>query len=232
MSTSPRFKIYGKKRKIIFEKTIGIAYDINISIREYFSMSVGRPRKFDTQEVLIKSIDVFWANGYSNTSFADLERATGLHRQSICYAFGDKHSLFVKCLESYCESGWQQMNLAANDAVSSIDIFRKIFEYWMDEVTDVEERGCFILNAISEMAHRDVIIKEIIRKSHDDMLVLLSEIVKKGIENNEIKSELTPDFVALQYLSMLDGLILELKIGRPRQDVYDSFELFIKMIKA
>lgn len=195
-------------------------------------MSVGRPRKFDTQDVLAQSIDVFWRNGYSNTTFADLERATGLHRQSICYAFGDKHSLYVQCLESYCESGKLHMNNISARDVSAAKALEDIFEYWMLEISDVEERGCFILNAISEMAHRDVIVKEMILRCHNDMVQMLVSLLERGIKKGDVRANLNPHHIALQYLSLLDGLILELKIGRPKQDVYNGFESFINMIKA
>ncbi|NJN56968.1 MAG: hypothetical protein HC879_05440 [Leptolyngbyaceae cyanobacterium SL_5_9] len=57
----------------------------------------GRPREFDCEATLAKAVDVFWEYGFSRITYALLEQATGLHRQSIVYAFGDKKRCFRLC---------------------------------------------------------------------------------------------------------------------------------------
>ncbi|MEL6262374.1 MAG: TetR/AcrR family transcriptional regulator [Cyanobacteria bacterium J06626_6] len=44
---------------------------------------------------------VFWQQGFAKTTYADLEKATGLHRQSLVYAFGDKKALFESAIDYY-----------------------------------------------------------------------------------------------------------------------------------
>lgn len=59
----------------------------------------GRPREFDREAALAKAMEMFWEQGFSKTIYAILERATGLHRQSLVYAFGDKKALFQAVLQ-------------------------------------------------------------------------------------------------------------------------------------
>ena len=49
-------------------------------------------------------MEQFWESGFEATGLADLEACTGLGRQSLYTAFGDKRAMFVACLERYRES--------------------------------------------------------------------------------------------------------------------------------
>jgi TetR/AcrR family transcriptional repressor of nem operon len=64
---------------------------------------MGRPRSFDTTSALRAIEDQFRMTGYAGTSLDDVAAATGLGRGSIYAAFGDKHELFMRSLEEFCE---------------------------------------------------------------------------------------------------------------------------------
>ena len=60
-----------------------------------------RPRQFDTEDVLLKAMDLFWRRGYQATSMQNLAACMGLGSGSIYNEFGDKHGLFVRALQHY-----------------------------------------------------------------------------------------------------------------------------------
>jgi AcrR family transcriptional regulator len=64
---------------------------------------MGRPRSFDTTAALRAVEEQFRATGYAGTSLDDVAAATGLGRGSIYAAFGDKHELFMRSLEEFCQ---------------------------------------------------------------------------------------------------------------------------------
>ena len=61
----------------------------------------GRPRSFDTDQVLGQVRDTFWRYGYAGTSMDQLSAATGLHKPSLYGAFGDKKRLYLAALDNY-----------------------------------------------------------------------------------------------------------------------------------
>ena len=61
----------------------------------------GRPRTFDSDDVLDKVIDVFWELGYEASDTETLSRRTGLTKPSLYNAFGSKEDLFVAALNRY-----------------------------------------------------------------------------------------------------------------------------------
>ena len=58
-------------------------------------------KTFDTDEVLGKAMQAFWARGYEATSIQDLLDTMGLNRGSLYATFGDKRSLFIRALRHY-----------------------------------------------------------------------------------------------------------------------------------
>jgi len=64
----------------------------------------GRPRKFDEGDALDAALRTFWAKGYDGTTVDDLVEAMGIGRPSLYATFGDKDSLFFRCLERYAET--------------------------------------------------------------------------------------------------------------------------------
>jgi TetR/AcrR family transcriptional regulator, transcriptional repressor for nem operon len=72
---------------------------------------MGRPRSFDTTAALRTIEERFRATGYAGTSLDDVAAATGLGRGSIYAAFGDKHELFIRTLDEFCQR--TEANVAA-----------------------------------------------------------------------------------------------------------------------
>src|SRR5260370_21648017 len=63
----------------------------------------GRPRGFDEREALEKAVRVFWTKGYDAVTIDDLVAGMGVVRPSLYAIFGDKATLFMRCLEAYAE---------------------------------------------------------------------------------------------------------------------------------
>jgi TetR/AcrR family transcriptional regulator, transcriptional repressor for nem operon len=59
---------------------------------------MARPRDFDTDTVLARAAAAFTAHGFHGTSVATLTDATGLGKQSLYNAFGDKEALYVQAV--------------------------------------------------------------------------------------------------------------------------------------
>jgi AcrR family transcriptional regulator len=65
------------------------------------STTRGRPRLYDTDQVLDAATRIFWARGYEGTSINELVDVTGLNKPSLYAAFGDKEALYNAVVERY-----------------------------------------------------------------------------------------------------------------------------------
>src|SRR5918994_56481 len=61
----------------------------------------GRPRSFDTDQVVDAALELFWHQGYRGTSTRDLEAGLGIGQSSIYNAFGSKLRLLEAALDRY-----------------------------------------------------------------------------------------------------------------------------------
>src|SRR5213083_2130783 len=91
----------------------------------------GRPRGFDEAQVLSRAMELFWLKGYAATAIADLEEATGLGRQSLYGAFGDKRGLFEQVVEHYEQTvlrpGLHDVLEAPGSALGNLE---RVLGYW------------------------------------------------------------------------------------------------------
>src|SRR4051812_39438892 len=114
-----------------------------------------RPRGFDRDQALRRAMTVFWERGYEATSTDDLLKAMGIGRQSMYDAFGDKHRLYVEALQLYeTETGAElfgRVSRASSPFAAIRDHVLAIANWTPRELS----RGCFFVNATTELAPSD-----------------------------------------------------------------------------
>src|SRR3954454_13481571 len=106
----------------------------------------GRPRSFDTDDVLARARDTFWKHGFAGTSMDQISAATGLHKPSLYGAFGDKKQLFMETLNRYRAEAREQFGAAlAKPAI--LDSIADMFERAIALYTRAGcQGGCFTMN--------------------------------------------------------------------------------------
>jgi len=88
---------------------------------------VGRPRKFDRDDVVAKAMRVFWTNGFTQTSIDDLVGGTNVGAQSLYNAFGNKKDLFIQALNLYLSTVTRDALKRAENTNSAIDGICAVF---------------------------------------------------------------------------------------------------------
>ncbi|MEU3373900.1 TetR/AcrR family transcriptional regulator [Streptomyces sp. NPDC006660] len=103
-------------------------------------------KQFDMGTVLDAAMAQFWREGYADTSLDDLSRATGLNRSSLYSSFGDKDTLFLRCLDLYVTRYGERydaaLSRAARDPVAAV---RAFFDVTLERIADPElPDGCLV----------------------------------------------------------------------------------------
>jgi len=166
--------------------------------------SVGRPREFDEEAVLSAAMDAFWRQGYEATSLADLCNCTGLHKGSLYQTFGDKHQLFMKSLQHYCDSMFRDVAAAAYASDSPLENIRAVMRTAVGKT--VEDQGCLMVNSLVELAPHDPDVKAALQTVAGREIRMLSDLVAKAQQAGEINSAHDPERVARQLMVTLAGI--------------------------
>ena len=158
---------------------------------------MARPREFDIDEALIKSMQVFWSKGYEATSMSDIMEATNLQKGSIYKAFNDKHSLYVASLKYYLEAAHEFDKKHLENTKTP----KKAILNWLnDDLKSVCDqtikRGCLMVNALNEMAYVDEEIELLVNSHLSSLESLLTKTIKQGQSMGEFRQDLKPQEIA------------------------------------
>jgi len=104
---------------------------------------------------------LFWQKGYQAASLAELLKAMGLSRSSFYAAFGDKHGLFIECLDVFAFRT-QAILRRARDRKPPMTALRNYFERSFGKFSEPDMHfGCMLVNTVIELAAIDQDLRDI-----------------------------------------------------------------------
>ncbi|MGQ0558688.1 MAG: TetR/AcrR family transcriptional regulator [Sphingosinicella sp.] len=155
----------------------------------------GRPRSFDTDEVLACCRKTFWERGYSGTSMDQLASATGLHKPSLYGAFGDKKRLYLETLNRYLGEARESIGRALS--VPALDeSLQAFFAESIAMFTREGSMGCFMMATAVPEAKGDAEIGGIVRGAMEELDRALVRRLQKAIDDRELPANANPETLA------------------------------------
>ncbi len=151
---------------------------------------MARTKDFDENEVLAKAIQLFWHKGYNGTSMQDLVDGLGISRSSLYDTYTDKHTLYIKALESYQNAGACKIQEIINNPAPAKEIIKELLELATGELlVDQQHKGCFMVNAEVETAPHDTEVNDLVCRNEQQMEQAFFEVIQKGKDSGEIKNQ-------------------------------------------
>jgi TetR/AcrR family transcriptional repressor of nem operon len=192
---------------------------------------MARHKEFDRDEALQKAMEVFWVRGYEAASINDLVKRMGINRQSLYDTFGDKHALYLQALDRYREVEGRKMFELLERPGSVKKALRQLFQGVVEgSLCDGQRRGCFIGNAMSELAGR---CKETAAKTCSQLAAseeALYRALLRGKKTGEIGGGRDLRAVARFLYSSLQGLQLMAKATRDRKTLEDVVKVTLSVL--
>lgn len=176
----------------------------------------GRPRSFEPERVVAAAMDVFWTKGYEGTGITDLEEATGLGRQSLYGAFGDKHALFERVVDFYFEHVLTPGIVGVLDAPGSARAnLERLFDAWLAMATSPEFRGCLVSNSQSAIRRDEPEFADVLRRKLKLLEGAFARTLRRAQQAREVSADLDVRATARSLVAIGEGLAL---IGRVQPD--------------
>ncbi|MGE0917361.1 TetR/AcrR family transcriptional regulator [Trichlorobacter lovleyi] len=142
--------------------------------------------QFDREEIIDKSIGLFWENGYSASSMQKVVKTTGLKPGSIYLAFGNKEGLFREALESYARKTIEAIHHLMATAPSISAGICMFLEQKVVESTQKTYCSCFLVKTRLELAAEGGELHELASSKLDKI-----EEVLEGYIDKEYGSEVS-----------------------------------------
>src|SRR4030088_2440321 len=120
------------------------------------SRGPGRPREFDIDAALDKSVRVFREKGYHATSISDLTEAMELASGSVYKAFKDKQAVFLATFEREGMKRGEALRRVVSAAKSGRDGIRGALMFYAECSYGMEgKRGCLVVGGAVELSLLD-----------------------------------------------------------------------------
>lgn len=183
---------------------------------------MARTKDFDENEVLAKAVNLFWLKGYNATSMQDLVDELGISRSSLYDTYGDKHTLFIKALESYqCTNTGKFVKIIEGNT-SAKETIKALLDFVVcGLLSDKSQKGCFIVNAEVEVALHDKEVSEMIQKNDQNMEDAFFRVIGKGQESGEIANTQSARALARFLFNTVKGIQVTAK-STTEQAVFDD----------
>lgn len=196
-------------------------------------------------EIIIEANRLFFLKDYEKVSLNEIAKNLGITKGGIYHYFESKQTLLAEVMRfnfSLIEKiAFQNINesTTAYEAIRSFFGIRQMTER-MDMLTteetglplmtgDIEKFYYFIFNLTLKNKNLKEEVSQIYQRSVD----LLAAIMKRGQRNGEVKESLEADIIALQFVALLEGIMLfnAFQVGNLDQNLEVLIEQLWKQIK-
>ena len=194
---------------------------------------MARPREFDIDQALQQAMVVFWEKGFLGASLQDLMKATGLNKQSLYNAFGDKQELFLKALGLY-----RTRNLAALkqflEQVPSPGAALAAFLRHSARLSEVEQcpKGCLIGRTAFDQQLAPPGAMDEVRRMQTGVEKILTETIEQAQSAGEIGSSQEPQALALLMINTTTGIRVMEQSGWSKRKIETAVEAAVQTIFA
>lgn len=186
---------------------------------------MGRRKKFSRDDVLNRTIPVFWKHGLSETTVQDLEKATHVNKSGLYAEFHDKDDLFVESLRRYFEELQQSGTLTAKPlGWGNIEKFLKVahgnWGRW-------RQKGCFSVNSMREFSDLPPEARELMMGS---LTLLRRQMAKNLAATGQTRGD--NDALADLILTFFCGVCVLQNLGPPAEEIDSKISHFMRLIHA
>ena len=170
------------------------------------------------EQLLKKALNVFSKKGYVATTLEDIAREAEVTRGAIYWHFGSKADLYNTLIREYADRGNLIIQHAVAEGGTLLDILRRVFVEQLQAIEEDRE-----MRALMELAlFKTGLVPELEEgrqqqiQSSVALIDMLSGIMKQGLDQGLLQSELDPKEMARAYLAFQNGLI-HLWLAQPEQ---------------
>lgn len=180
-----------------------------------------RNKEFDYSLAIDKAMDIFWKNGYKNSSMHCLIDNLGIGRGSFYNAFQSKRKLFLLVLDHYSTTMIKYLNeiLQQKPFKTAINnLFSTLIETILN---DNRHQGCLMTNATTEFGLSDTEVAKKVNDYHKKSVDCLVKAISSAIDIGEIQSDKDPKAIALFLINTMDGLRVMAK-RTSKREMFDT----------
>jgi TetR/AcrR family transcriptional regulator, transcriptional repressor for nem operon len=165
-----------------------------------------KPKSFDPEKTLQIIAEAFAHGGYEGTSMEDLTKRTGLGKQSLYNAFGDKRAMMEKSLSCAGKQTASARCFRELEGKSAREKLETFFAKLVVELTDDRYTGCLVTNILLEKGGCDKDVAKLAGNRWEQTRKLFSAALEEGKRDKSLPVSLDVETVSFALMNLLNGL--------------------------
>ena len=175
-------------------------------------------------EAIEAAKELFWRQGYEDTSVEALVQATGYNRYAIYNSFGGKLELFLAALEEYYHERKNLFFSALSDPQRGpLDAIREVSTFCIKEMTE-RGAGCLMCNVALEVGQYEPVIAERVSTYLSEIEEAKGAALEIAQSRGELNPAITPKEGAALLISNMLGCGVMVRNGASRQHILKTFQ--------
>ena len=173
-----------------------------------------RAIEFDPEAALASAMQVFWRNGYADTSIEDIVAETGVSRYGLYGQFGNKKELLIAAIHRYEETVGEILTAELRRPEAGL---AAISTFWRCLVERIEDHqfcnGCLVVNVACEVAPHDPDVAAEVQRIDRNQATLFENAIVNGQAAGDIRNDIDPASIGMMMVSIARGLALMVRGG-------------------
>ena len=187
----------------------------------------------DIGDRLQRAMELFWRQGYYDTSVSDLVAETGANRYGLYGEYGSKQGLFRETLRVYGREVTARMTAVMSGPGTSLADIRAFFAQFLDIVeTPHGQMGCLVCNTAVEVSEQDAEIAADITEVLASQRGLFRAALVNARDRAEIAATADPEILADHCVGSLMGLMGYARSPAPREAVRNHVKGILGFLDA
>jgi len=161
-----------------------------------------------SEEVLDKTMQLFWEKGFFNTSIEEILEVTGFNRAAIYNHFGDKKGLFIAMLQRYRAQITPKLTLPLTNQSRGLDAVKAFFMQFIQlHKSNSLLHGCFLISTASDFPSHSQEVTVLIQDFIDYLHQLFKNIFDHMKSNKELSLAVNSKTLADYMVGNVFGLL-------------------------
>ena len=184
------------------------------------------------KEILRKSIDLMYLQGYHGTNVRELAKEAGLGKSTFYNYFVSKEEYAIFALDYYLEVlGYERFQLLEDTTVRPLERIKNFYRSKIDNMVSLEFKlGCFIGNLTQEMADVNEPISAATEQLHNKISSRILKCIIAEQKDFEYKPVLAPEVLADYIINSWQGALIRMKASKSRVPLDEFYEVLSKVL--
>ena len=191
---------------------------------------MARSKEFDEERALAAAVEVFWRQGYENTSLEALMREMGIAKQSLYDTFGDKRALYLKSMAFYRTRTNSTLRETLTSAPTVKEGLARVLLGLVAESREQHVRGCLLLSANMERAIDDDEIARFLEDNQAEVESIFAEALRRGQRAGELPNGAETEALAKFFVVTIQGMRAMARLKSDRRALRQVAKIALAML--